>query len=59
MSVTHLFFGAVATDHPGGELHGVVLVLIVAHITGVSSATAGKPTNMGTELLHASPGQVR
>lgn len=38
-----LFFGTVATDHPVGQFHGVVLVLIMAHITGVSTSTAGKP----------------
>lgn len=42
-SLAHLFFGTVATDHPGGQFHGVVLVLIMASITGVSPATAGKP----------------
>ncbi len=41
--VMYLFFGTVATDHPGGQFHGVILVLIMAHITGVSPATAGKP----------------
>lgn len=41
-SIAHLFFGTVATDHPGGQFHGVVLVLIMAHITGVSAAAAGK-----------------
>lgn len=39
----YLFFGAVATNHPGCQFHGVVLVLIVAHVTGVSPATAGEP----------------
>lgn len=43
VSLAHLFFGTVATDHPGGQFHGVVLVLIVANITGVSPTTAGKP----------------
>lgn len=42
-SLSDLFFGAVATNHPGGQFHGVVLVFIVAHVTGVGSAAAGKP----------------
>lgn len=42
-SLADLFFGAVATNHPGGQFHGVVLVFIVAHVTGVSPATAGEP----------------
>lgn len=42
-SVAHLFFGTVATDHPGGQFHGVVLVFIMAHITRVRPSTARKP----------------
>lgn len=43
--VFHLFFGTEATEHPRGELHGVVLIFIVAHIAGVSPAAARKPGN--------------
>lgn len=50
-SMAHLFFGTVATDHPGGQFHGVVLVLVMAPVTGVSPATAGKPEGShGTKL---------
>lgn len=45
--IAHLFFGTVATDHPGGEFHGVVLVLVVAPIAGISPATARKPKKRG------------
>lgn len=43
MSLADLLFGAVATNHPGGQFHGVILVFIMAHVTGVSPATAGEP----------------
>lgn len=43
-----LLSSTVAANHPGGQLHGVVLVLIVAHVTGVSTATAGKPGSSNT-----------
>ena len=50
-SIAHLFFGTVATDHPGGQFHGMVLVLVMAHVTGVSPSTAGKPEGShGTKL---------
>lgn len=41
--ILHLFFGTKSTDHPGGEFHGMVLVLVMAHITGIRPTTAGKP----------------
>lgn len=41
--IADLFFSTVATNHPGGQFHGVVLVFIVAHVTGVNPATAGEP----------------
>ena len=41
--VPHLFFGTVAADHPGGQLHGVILILIVTHVTWVDSTTAREP----------------
>lgn len=47
-SLADLFFGAVATNHPGGQFHGVVLVFIMAHVTGVGSAAAGKPESRQT-----------
>lgn len=38
-----LFFGAESTDHSCGQFHWMVLVLVMADVTGVSSAAAGKP----------------
>lgn len=46
-----LFFSTEAANHPGGQFHGVVLVFIVAHVTGVSPATAGKPESSNMFII--------
>lgn len=53
-SSADLLFSAVAADHPGGQFHGMVLVFIVAHVTGVHAATAGKP-GTATRSLSSPP----
>lgn len=49
IEAAYLLFTAVTTDHPGGQLHEVVLVLVMTHVTGVGPATAWEPesTPMG------------
>lgn len=39
----HLFLGTEATHHPAGPLVGVVLLAVMADITGVGLAAAGEP----------------
>lgn len=54
--IAHLFLGTVPADHPGGEFHGVVLILVVAHVTGVGPSAAGEPNNIGAKPSPPSAG---
>ena len=55
--MAHLFLGTEATHHSGGPLIAVVLLAVMADITGVGLPTAGKPARMYTGVQNEVNGE--